>query len=99
MAGDPWSDVTRIGWDNTYDTTVSTPIDNEATTTYCSYSYNFSYIESEDYFKKIAAIIRKAAILEMKKQWTTFKNEFKPVPKMRPSAQLRGVCLNGRGWA
>jgi hypothetical protein len=100
MSGDPFADVTRIDWNNTTDTTASCPYDRTATTTYVSYTFiNCSYTQTDEYIKKVKELIRKAIIQKMKSEWTEFKKEFKPVPKLRPSAQLRGVCFSGRGWA
>jgi hypothetical protein len=100
MAGDPLDDVTRIDWGNTYDTTATTSVDPFSTTTYVeSYSYSYSYIQSDEYIRKIKDLIRKALIRAMKNSWNKDKGFFRPLPKLRPSVQLRGVCLSGRGWA
>jgi len=98
MSGNPLDDVTRIDWGNTYDTTASTSIDSCSTATY-TITYSYSYLQSEEYIKKIKEIIRKAKIKAMKDTWNNLVGEFKPLPKLRSSIQLRGVCLNGRGWA
>jgi hypothetical protein len=65
------------------------------------YTYTVVYNESsnnED-FEKIKELIRKEAILKVKESWNIIKNEFKPIPPIRPEIQLRGVCYGGRGWA
>jgi len=98
MSGDPLDDVTRIDWGNTYDTTASTDMDSYSTATY-TVTYSYSYYQSEEYLKKIKELIRKSIIKTMKDTWHEKRGEFKPLPKLRPSVQLRGVCLNGRGWA
>jgi hypothetical protein len=95
MAGDPFADCTSVSWSNTTDTTASYYIDTNST---CTYETHYYYRVEED-IDKIQKLIRKQIIKEMKDQWNDLKNSFKPVPKMRPSIQLRGVCLNGRGWA
>jgi hypothetical protein len=100
MAGDPLDDVTRIDWGNTYDTTATKSIDPFSTATYAvTYSYSYSYSQSDEYIRKIKEIIRKARIKAMKDSWNKDRGFFKSPPKLRPSIQLRGVCLSGRGWA
>jgi len=95
MSGDPLAECTRIDWDNTWDTTTSYTSDPNST---CTYTVRY-YPQPEDNSEKIKELIRKAIIREMKDQWNQLKKEFKPVPKLRPAVQLRGVCFSGRGWA
>jgi len=95
MSGDPLAECTRIDWDNTYDTTASYYEDPYSTCTYTVQYYHRVEIDEN----KIKELLRKQVIKEMKDQWNDLKKLFKPVPKMRPSIQLRGVCFNGRGWA
>ena len=99
MAGDPITDCTQtsIAWGNTYDTTASYAIDPYSTATY-DVPYTFTRRVEED-IEKIKKLIKKKLIQDMKDQWNEFNKEFRPVPRIRPSAQLRGICFGGRGWA
>lgn len=98
MSGDPLDNITRISWDDTYDTTATTSVDQLSTTAY-TISYSYSYYQSDVWIQKIKELLRKERIRAMKSTWNTSMGEFHPRPKLRPSVQLRGVCLNGRGWA
>ena len=97
MAGDPITDTTctRIDWDDTWDTTTSYAADPTST---CTYDVVY-YPPAEDYTEKIKELLRISVIQGMKDQWNQLKKEFKPISKLRPSVQLRGVCFSGRGWA
>lgn len=99
MAGDPIADCTQtsVDWENTYDTTTSYATDPNSTATY-DVTYTITYRLEED-IEKIKKLIKKKLIQDMKDEWHQLKKEFKPVPKIRPSAQLRSVCFGGRGWA
>jgi len=66
----------------------------EYTTVIITYTKN-----SNEEHQKIKELLRKDAILKMKEKWNNLKNEFKPIPLIRPNIQLRGVCYGGRGWA
>lgn len=100
MAPSSWADCTTTGWEtDTWDTTSSGTVDVHSTCTYTVYNSNPVARETEEDIKKRKALIKKAVIQAMKDQWSELKKEFKPVPKVRPAAQLRGVCFSGRGWA
>ena len=78
-------------------------MDTTPTTSYfpysnTSYTYtNYAYQPPKINLQKVKEIRKKQKIKEMKDKWTEFRDEIKPLI-MRPSIQLRGVCLNGRGW-
>lgn len=98
MSIEPTYDTTPTDiWTGTTSTTSSSSSNYTVTYTYTT-TYASVRNEQED-LQKIKELIRKETIQKMKDTWNTFKKEFYPVPKLRPSVQLRGVCLNGRGWA
>lgn len=73
--------------------------DSSFSTTYTYSTYHIpSRKEIEEEQKRIKDFIKKDLIKRMKKQWNTEVIE-KPIKPMRPTAQLRGVCFSGRGWA
>jgi len=94
MAGDPLADVTMtrvyIPGQVWYDRTTST--------TYTVVSTCRTNEEEEKKNKRMKWFLRQAMILAMKEQWNE-KIQIKPVPVLKPSIQLRGVCFGGRGWA
>ena len=100
MAPSIWDDCTAFSVTDTrwISTTSSTCVD-----TTVNYKYRVDhYVDvrnTDEYQKKIKELIRKAVIQKMKGSWHELKKEFKPIPIVRPSAQLRGVCFSGRGWA
>ena len=98
MAPSSWGDgTTTITATGTTYSTTSTYYENTS-----SGYYTFNWVdvrETEEYEKKLKEIIRKAIIQKMKDSWQQKKKEFKPISKVRPAAQLRGVCFSGRGWA
>ena len=97
MAPSSWDDCTTI---TTTGTTYSTTSSDEYDTTSGYYTSNWVDVrETEEYKEKVKKLIRKAIIKKMKATWRDNQKEFKPVPKVRPAAQLRGVCFSGRGWA
>lgn len=94
MAGDPLYDTTdtviRPGqvW---YDTTTPYTYTVQSTV-----RADYDEIERQ---KKIKELLKKQIIQEMKETWNNLKNQFYPVPPVRPIIQLRGVSFGGRGWA
>lgn len=66
---------------------------------YANITYTISERTSDEELRKIKLILKKEAILKMKKTWNNLKKQFESVPPIRPDIQLRGVCLGGRGWA
>jgi len=98
MAGDPWYDCTTTTdyWTDTTSTTEVTSWGGCG-----SYTVSFTRRDENDpeYQKKLKELIRRAIIKNMHATWKQDKKEFKPIPKLRPDVQLRGVCFSGRGWA
>lgn len=99
MAPSIWDNCTKTSNINTMSTSTTSPtcVDNTV-----DYGYTVTYVDgknTDEYVKKVKELIRKAIIQEMKNEWHQLKKEFRPVPKVRPAAQLRGVCFSGRGWA
>ena len=88
MAGDDWGITpTSNIWANTVSTTQ--------TTTYYTNRGSFAYYENIAYksiqecqkeLQIIKELLRKQTIEEMKDTWNFWKNQFKPIPKMRPSS-------------
>ena len=96
MAGDPIYDCTRtsVNWENTTSTSTSAHYENDI------YSVSFTIVRRvQEDLEKIKKLLHQQTIDDMKDTWNNFKNNFKSIPKIRPSVQLRGVCLGGRGWA
>ena len=102
MAGDDWgitptwTQITR----NTVSTSQPTIWNDDRGSSY--YYENIIYESIQESQKKLQIIkelLRKQTIEKMKDTWTFWKNQFRSIPKIRPSIQLRGVSLNGRGWA
>lgn len=98
MAGDPIYDCTP--------TTCTTDIyagTTSTTATYCEtvdHSVTYTIVQHvQQDLEKIKKLIQNQIIEDMKDTWHNLKKEFKPIPKVRPAAQLRGVCFGGRGWA
>ncbi len=101
MAGDPLADCTQIRIDcsNTYSTTSPSEITvNWTGISYRTIVYNIRQ-DLGELEKKIKELLKKRVIQDMKEEWNDFKKEFRPIPRIRPSTQLRGVSFGGRGWA
>lgn len=100
MAGDDWG-MTPTMYTNTVSASEPTRWNDDRGSYYVSYTIIYDeYKRCDKELKKIAEIIRKQMIEEVKDTWNFYKNQFRPVfPPMRPSVQLRGVSFNGRGWA
>ena len=97
MAGDPIYEATAI---NIQDTTWTSTVSSAEPTTTSDYDVYITFVDRTDYYAdKIKELLRKEIVLRMKKSWVKTQKEFKPVPIIRPAAQLRGVCFGGRGWA
>ena len=101
MAGDDWG-MTPTTMTNTVSASQPTTWNDDRGNYGLSYEtiiYN-EYSRCDKEIKRIAELLRKQYIEEMKESWNFFKNQFKSIfPPMRPSVQLRGVSFNGRGWA
>ena len=98
MAGDPIYEPTAVRIQDT--TWASTTSAMEPTTCSDDYGVYVTFVDRTDYYvEKIKELLRKEIIIKMKKNWVKTQKEFRPVPIIRPAAQLRGVCFGGRGWA
>ena len=98
MAPSSWDDCTTVTTTGTTYSTTSTYYEDTTSGYYTIIDW-VDVRETEEYKEKVKKLIRKAIIQKMKATWKDNKKEFKPVPKLRPAAQLRGVCFSGRGWA
>ena len=98
MAGDPLTD-TYVDQRNTWDTSSPSQSHMTYTGTYTSVVVVHSRDNIDELIEKLEEFLRKESIQKMKNQWSDFKKQFKPASKLRPSIQLRCVCLDGRGWA
>ena len=98
MAPSSWDDCTTVTTTGTTYSTTSSYYEDTTSGYYTIIDWR-DIRETEEYKEKLKKIIRKAIIQKMKESWQQKKKEFKPVPKVRPAAQLRGVCFSGRGWA
>lgn len=104
MSGDPFytNNYTRTycthSCTTSTDDTEVTLCRGRGTTSWASIDHSYEN-RLEEVQKIIKDLLRKEKILKMKRSWVVFKNTFYPMPPVRPEIRLRGVCLNGRGWA
>lgn len=80
------------------DSTSYVDVTITGTECYTHITYTISN-KTDENLEKIKKLLKKEEILKMKKTWNNFKNEFYSIPPTRPAIQLRGVCLDGMGWA
>ena len=99
LTNDPY---TETGYDISVTSTTSStaPSPTDLTATERGYEIPYTYsTRPNSYFENgLEELIREQIITRMIDSWY-IKNDKIKTHKRRPDLQLRGVCLNGLGWA
>jgi hypothetical protein len=103
MSGDPAENLTRTDTGDAYEATSTDDIfirpGSDHTTYTCYYRSVYDPFESPEFLRELDKWRREERLLAIQEKRSANRKASLKKKPTRPSAQLMGVCLNGRGWA